>query len=128
MVGHYPKYWLVIDPLVKGHGDTIRVRPSYRTYIFYCLLHFESLATCKMYPKSTSGDSRYLGGGGGTVPRLAAGEAQLGQGLRGEAPEVANPPRPFEPQSKPGIKMVYPEACKELRRRPQLFLAGTAPY
>ena len=33
-----------------------------------------------------------------------------------------------ESQSKPGIKMVYPEPCKELRRRPQLFLAGTAPY
>ena len=25
-------------------------------------------------------------------------------------------------------KMVHPEPCKELRRRPQLFLAGTAPY
>ena len=35
---------------------------------------------------------------------------------------------PVESQSKPGIKMVYPEPCKELRRRPQLFLAGTAPY
>ena len=31
-------------------------------------------------------------------------------------------------QSKPGIKMVDPEPCKELRRRPQLLLAGTAPY
>ena len=34
---------------------------------------------------------------------------------------------PSESQSNPGIKMVYPEPCKELRRRPQLFLAGTAP-
>ena len=33
-----------------------------------------------------------------------------------------------ESQSKPGVKMVYPEPCKELRRRPQQFLAGTAPY
>ena len=33
-----------------------------------------------------------------------------------------------EAQSKPGIEMVYPEPCKELRKRPQLFLAGTAPY
>ena len=37
-------------------------------------------------------------------------------------------PKPSESQSKPGIKMVYPEPCKELRRRSQLFLAGTAPY
>ena len=33
-----------------------------------------------------------------------------------------------ESQSKPGIKMVYPEPCKELRRRPQLFMAGIVPY
>ena len=34
----------------------------------------------------------------------------------------------LESQSKPGTKMVNPEPCKELERRPQLFLAGTAPY
>ena len=28
--------------------------------------------------------------------------------------------KPIESQSKPGSKMVYPEQCKELRRRPQL--------
>ena len=33
-----------------------------------------------------------------------------------------------ESQSKPGIKMVYPEPCKEVRRRPQLFLVGIVPY
>ena len=32
-----------------------------------------------------------------------------------------------ESQSKPGTKMVYPEPCTGLRRRPQLFVAG-APY
>ena len=32
-----------------------------------------------------------------------------------------------ESQSKPGIDMV-PEPGRELRRRPQLFLAGTAPF
>ena len=40
-------------------------------------------------------------------------------------------PCPFpssESPSKPGTKMVNPEPCKELERRPQLFLAGTAPY
>ena len=35
---------------------------------------------------------------------------------------------PGESQSKPGIEMAYPEPCKELRRRPQLFRAKTAPY
>ena len=33
-----------------------------------------------------------------------------------------------ESQSKPGTKMVDPEPCKELRRRPQLFIAGIVPY
>ena len=33
-----------------------------------------------------------------------------------------------ESQSKPGTKMVNPEPCKELERRPQLFSAGTASY
>ena len=28
----------------------------------------------------------------------------------------------------PVLKMVNPEPCKELRRRPQLFLAGIGPY
>ena len=28
----------------------------------------------------------------------------------------------------PVLKWVYPDPCKELSRRPQLFLAGTAPY
>ena len=37
------------------------------------------------------------------------------------------PKMTYESQSKPGTKMVCPEPCKELRRRPQLFLAGTAP-
>ena len=32
-----------------------------------------------------------------------------------------------ESQSKPGIQTVYPEPCEELKRRPQLVLAGTAP-
>ena len=32
-----------------------------------------------------------------------------------------------ESQSKPGINMVDPEPCKELRRRPQLFPAGIVP-
>ena len=31
-------------------------------------------------------------------------------------------------KSKPGIKMVYPEPCKEFRRRPQLFMVGIIPY
>ena len=35
---------------------------------------------------------------------------------------------PNESQSKPGIKMVYPEQCTGLRRRPQLFMVGIAPY
>ena len=30
----------------------------------------------------------------------------------------------LESQSKRGTKMVYPEPCKELRRRPQLFVVG----
>ena len=34
----------------------------------------------------------------------------------------------FESKSKPGIEIVYPEPCKELRRRPQLFMAGSDPY
>ena len=34
----------------------------------------------------------------------------------------------IEPQSKPGTKVVNPEPCKEIGKRPQLFLAGTAPY
>ena len=33
-----------------------------------------------------------------------------------------------ESQSTPGTKMVNPETCRELRRRPQLFPTGTAPY
>ena len=33
-----------------------------------------------------------------------------------------------ESQSKPGIKMVDPEPCKEIQRLPQLFLAGIVPY
>ena len=33
-----------------------------------------------------------------------------------------------ESQSKPGTKMVYPEPCTGLRRRPQLFLVGIVPY
>ena len=36
--------------------------------------------------------------------------------------------RTHESQAKPGTKMVNPEACNELERRPQLFPAGTAPY
>ena len=35
---------------------------------------------------------------------------------------------PPESQSKPGIKMVDPEPCKETQRRPQLFIAGIVPY
>ena len=35
---------------------------------------------------------------------------------------------PPESPSKPGIKMVYPEPCKELRRRPQLLIAEIVPY
>ena len=31
-------------------------------------------------------------------------------------------------KSKPGTKMVDPEPCKELSRRPQLFMAGILPY
>ena len=34
----------------------------------------------------------------------------------------------FESQSKPGTKIGYPAPGKELGRRLQLFLAGTAPY
>ena len=34
----------------------------------------------------------------------------------------------LESQSKPGIKMVDPEPCKEIQRRPQLFMAGIVPY
>ena len=34
----------------------------------------------------------------------------------------------MESQSKPGTKMVYPEPCQELRRRPQLVMAGIVPY
>ena len=30
--------------------------------------------------------------------------------------------------SKPGTKMVNPEPCKELKRRPHLFMAGIVPY
>ena len=33
----------------------------------------------------------------------------------------------LESQSKPGTKMGYPQPCKELRMRPQLFLAGIVP-
>ena len=36
-----------------GDKVMIRVRPSEKECIFYCLLHFESLVKCKMYPKST---------------------------------------------------------------------------
>ena len=32
-----------------------------------------------------------------------------------------------ESQSKPGTKMVNPEPCKELERRPQLCMAGIVP-
>ena len=35
---------------------------------------------------------------------------------------------PHELQSKPSMKMVYPNQCKELQRRPQLNLAETVPY
>ena len=34
----------------------------------------------------------------------------------------------LESQSKPGTKMVDPEPCKELRRRPRLFMAGIVLY
>ena len=34
----------------------------------------------------------------------------------------------LESKSKPAIEMGDPEPCKELRRRPQLFLAGIVPY
>ena len=34
----------------------------------------------------------------------------------------------LESQSKPGAKMVYPESCTGLRRRPQLFMGGIVPY
>ena len=37
------------------------------------------------------------------------------QGLKGES------------KWKPGIKMVYPDPRKELRRRPQLFMVGSVP-
>ena len=30
--------------------------------------------------------------------------------------------------AKAGIKKIYPEPCKELRRRPQLFMVGSVPY
>ena len=33
-------------------------------------------------------------------------------------------PLPFESQSKQSMKMVYPEPCKEVRRRPQLIMVG----
>ena len=33
-----------------------------------------------------------------------------------------------ESQSKPGTKMVNPEPCKEMKRRPQPFMAEIAPY
>ena len=40
----------------------------------------------------------------------------------------------FEPEpqilglGKPGIRMVYPNPCKGIERRPRLFLAGTVPH
>ena len=37
-------------------------------------------------------------------------------------------PNPCHSQSKPGIKMVDPEPCKEIRRRLQLFMVGIVPY
>ena len=36
--------------------------------------------------------------------------------------------RNLESQSKPGTQMVNLEPCKELERRPQLFMAGIVPY
>ena len=56
---------------------------------------------------------------------------QVSLGFMGNETTLGGGPTPYAPtesQSKPGIKMVYPEACKELRSRPKLFLAGTAPY
>ena len=41
------------------------------------------------------------------------------------APEAPLQPAVPESQSKPGIKMLHPNQCKELQRRPQLILAGT---
>ena len=55
--------------------------------------------------------------------KLSSGARQKSQG------SAANRSiKPGESQSNPGTKMVYPEPCKELRRRPQLFLAGIVPY
>ena len=60
----------------------------------------------------------------GPVPPGGAGEPVLRQTLGG-CPEFISS---LESQSKPGTKMVDPEACKELRRRPQLYMAGIGPY
>ena len=54
------------------------------------------------------------------MPKALGPHVLLKQGRRQTAPES-----PFESQSKPSIEMVYSEPCIELRRRPQLFLAGT---
>ena len=43
-------------------------------------------------------------------------------------PTVENNRCQHESQSKPGTQMVDPEPCKELRRRPQLYVAGIVPY
>ena len=71
--------------------------------------------------------------GGGVVPAAAAEltpqlalstswdlfhEKQEGAPVEGNRHEL---------QSKPGIKMVDPEPCKEIHRQPQLFMAGIVP-
>ena len=55
----------------------IRLRKPVTEYIFYCLLHFESLVKCKMPPKSTPGLSIKLD----RMDPLAVCFAGLGFGL-----------------------------------------------
>ena len=74
-----------------------------------------------------------LGDAGASFPQLGNEEKAVAKVAKKIAKatrekERAKESRTTESQSKPGTKMVYPEPCTGLRRRPQLFMVGIVPY
>ena len=89
------------------------------------------LAYTPLQNKITSGDPQLRTGAGPTAGEPMKPSSSSGPASR-ELVQICYRPfcatKPVESQSKPGTMVVIPEPCKELRRRPQLFMAGIVPY
>lgn len=70
---------------------------------------------------------RSTGGLVQTITALKPGRKVVSSGFGGLRDIVtSNLGKSDESQSKPGTEKVYPNPCKKIKRRLQLFLAGTA--